>query len=334
MKTTNHEPSHADDWAEDSSNLETQRFMPRPDRVSSIPPAGFRSEEVRTDSATSWSDWRLHLGVFGVLGLGLWVGATDWSDSPPESSIVPIVLDADSFPPVHVQSAEVHASESADSVSKPAKPVRTESTLDRARQGDAEALEMLEEKPANERSFEEIVALSEGRIQRHRDLAWAAAILFASQNFERENAEQIQMILSVVGDPQTFREGLLSLARIKNPIGADLIYQASRKYRHRPEVVEMAEDLLGTRAVIAQASPELSVVIDAIFVEDCKDVRDLLERTLIYGDRRAVRHLTRFTAPNGCGADGREDCFSCIREDDLLDRALLAAKNRHAPEWR
>ncbi len=334
METTNHEPSLADDWAEDSSNLETQRFMPRPDRISSIPPAGFRSEEVRTDSGISWSDWRLHLGVLGVLGLGLWVGARDWSESAPESRDVPIVLDADTFLPVQVESPDVYASQSEAGSDESSTPRHTESTLERARQGDAEALEMLEEKPADQRTLDEIVALSEGRIQRHRDLAWAASILFASQNFEREHTEQIQMILAVVGDPQTFREGLLSLARIKNPIGADLIYQASQKYSHRPEVVEMAEDLLGTRAVIAQASPELSVVIDAIFVEECKDVRELLERTLTYGDRRAVRHLARFTERKGCGADGREDCFSCIREDDLLDRALLAAKNQTAPHWR
>ncbi len=96
----------------------------------------------------------------------------------------------------------------------------------------------------------------------------------------------------------------------------------------------MAEALLGTRAVIAQASPELSAVIDATFVEECKAVRELLERALTYGDRRAIRHLARFSERTGCGADGREDCFSYIRNDDLLERALFVAQSRPAPYWR
>ena len=247
--------------------------------------------------------------------------------------MTPIVLDADQFPP-QLESPVVQASRVEEVSEEAAEPVTAESTLELASRGDAKALEAIERKAPEERSFEEIAALSEGRIQRQRDLAWAAAILFASQNFERGNTEQIPMMLSVVGDPQTFREGLLSLARIDNPIGADLIYQASQSYTHRPEVVEMAEDLLRTRAVIAQASPELSVAIEAPSVHECKAVRDLLERALTYSDRRAVPHLARFEHKSGCGTDRLKDCFSCLRDDDLLERALESAKSRRAPEWK
>lgn len=211
--------------------------------------------------------------------------------------------------------------------------VPPDSLLVRASRGEESALQKLTAKTPRERTLEEVVALSEGRVQTERDEAWAAGILFASQNFESVSSEQIQLMLSIVGDPRTFREGLLSLAKIQHPIGADLIYQASRNYRHLPEVAAMAEELLGTQAVRAQASPELTIVIDSLAVKDCGAVQALLERTLTDGDSRAVRHLVQFAERSGCGVGGQEDCYSCLRASDLLTRALRSAQDRRAPHW-
>ncbi len=248
--------------------------------------------------------------VFGALALGFWTGATLQRDSFRASGREPIELDGDQIAPVPADSALIRAS-----------------------RGEEKAIEKLSEKTPSERSLEEVVALSEGRVQAERDQAWASGILFASQDFDRVNSQQIQTILSVVGDPRTFREGLLSLAKIHHPIGADLIYQASRNYRHLPEVATMAEQLLATQVVRAQASPELTVVIDALSIQECAAAKELLEKTLSDGDSRAVRHLVRFAEREGCGPDGREDCYPCLRQGDLLKRALRAAQDRRAPHW-
>ena len=53
----------------------------------------------------------------------------------------------------------------------------------------------------------------------------------------------------------------------------------------------------------------------------CEDVRAHLSRATV----RALEHR------DGCGDDGRQDCFACLRESTLLDDALKAIEGRPAP---
>jgi len=49
------------------------------------------------------------------------------------------------------------------------------------------------------------------------------------------------------------------------------------------------------------------------------------------GDARAVPLMQSLTSKKGCGFAGFQDCWPCLRRDNLLNEAIKAAEKRPAP---
>lgn len=197
--------------------------------------------------------------------------------------------------------------------------------------GEDSALLQLELKSSRERTFDDLLAIAEGReVQARRD-AKDLARQFAKMDQSRPNHELIQGLLKAAADPITYREAQLGLARHSSSLGPDLLYQVIRQNRYNDVVAEFAQMLLSSEDVYARASNALKVAIAAWDTRECSDARKLLNRALQFADNRAVRPLAKFTQTSGCGEDKTEDCYTCLREDRLLVDALRAAQSRQPP---
>jgi len=81
-----------------------------------------------------------------------------------------------------------------------------------------------------------------------------------------------------------------------------------------------------------KASPALAVALDLREAETCEANAKILERSIDVGDKRAFAPMSRLLRHNGCGPTKRDDCYACLREGDLLKRALTAVKLRREPD--
>lgn len=197
--------------------------------------------------------------------------------------------------------------------------------------GEDAALLQLELKSSRERTFDDLLAIAEGReVQARRD-AKDLAKEFAAMDPLRPNHELIDELLKAAADPYTYREAQLGLARHSSSLGPDLLYQVIRQNRYNDVVTEFAQMLLASEDVYARSSDALKVAIAAWDTRECSDARKLLSRAVRFADNRAVRPLAKFAQTSGCGKDNAEDCYPCLREDGLLVEALKAAQSRRPP---
>ncbi len=215
----------------------------------------------------------------------------------------------------------------ADALASPRDPVK--SLVQRASEGDKEALVQLRKKAASARTPLEVAALAEGDEVRARRHATAAVEALAKQR-AFSDADRAEFYRHA-GNQRTFREALLAMSKSESEAGPDLIYDVSRRFRHQKDIAGFARDLLATPPVYKYASPALTVIIDAETLTECADVRALVDRVAEEGDARAIRHMAKFGKTTGCGQHGIQDCYPCLRGDRALVDALRAAQDRRAP---
>ncbi len=201
-------------------------------------------------------------------------------------------------------------------------------TVKKAFEGEDAALLQLELKSSRDRSFQEVIALAQGREEQARREANELAHRFVKMDPQSPDEELIDQILEASGDPYAYREAQLGLAEHKSRLGPDLLFEVARRYRGSPTVSEFAQMLLASKSVYRRASRGLQVAIDGWATDDCQDARQLLKRARRVGDRRSVFSLAKFAKTTGCGTNQNEDCFSCLRFDDLLLDSLKKARNR------
>jgi len=263
------------------------------------------------------------MGTLGLLAVLFAVLAMD--RGPRVSSVqaqeavacTPIVLDGDAIEPV---------SESVTASLPTATP-----SIDHTHAYDPEALAELKRREPMSLSAEEVEALSIFLEQRAR--ANTEKVIGAIANKPRLTAADEATFLNHASNPQTYREALSQMAQHESWQGPDLIYAAMKRNRSNKEISDFALALLLTHRTYKYASPALTVVIDAETLTECEDIRSLVERTRDEGDNRAVSHLAKFAKRTGCGADGKSDCYPCLREDDAFRDALRAAQGRMPPAF-
>ena len=197
-----------------------------------------------------------------------------------------------------------------------------------AARGEDGALLQIELKDSRERTFEDAIALAEGReVQAQRE-AKELAHRFILMDPQAPDYALIQDLLQAAGDPYAYREAQLGFAEHQSDLGLEMLFQVTRRYTKDQAISEFAQMLLASEAVYRRASPALRVAIDAFDVNDCGGARKLLRRAMKVADNRAVRPLSKFAQTIGCGENGAEDCYPCLREDELLGDALRAAQRR------
>jgi hypothetical protein len=194
-----------------------------------------------------------------------------------------------------------------------------------------EGLKALEAKSIESLSAAELVRLADGHAAQRRDAAKALCQkVQASPSLAADKATQGEL-LHLVGDAETARDALGTLARLPGPLGPDLLYEVWTGTTARNDATELARQLLYSADVRPQASPALSVALELRNAEKCEQFQAALPRALKDGDRRSLHLLVKLTAKRGCGPKKADDCYACLREGDELTATINAVKSRRAP---
>jgi hypothetical protein len=109
------------------------------------------------------------------------------------------------------------------------------------------------------------------------------------------------------------------------------VYEVWTGTRERTEVTSLAQALVYSSDVRPKASPALAVALDLRAAESCEENRRLLPIAERDGDRRSLHLLVKLRKVRGCGANGRMDCYGCLRRGTALGDAIRAVKDKKAP---
>jgi hypothetical protein len=157
------------------------------------------------------------------------------------------------------------------------------------------------------------------------------ALASRTDSGDQLSPDTVAKLRDAVSDPQAAPEALLAMTTLPGTAGADLIYEVTRDERLSAETRQLASDLLGTKAVQANVSEALRVVMDLSRVRTCEEVEPVLARVLEVGDRRALAGLRSLYSTRGCGPRKADDCYPCLRQSALLNRSAEAVRKRRPP---
>jgi DNA-binding response OmpR family regulator len=296
------------------------------------PPETSEALEQPPEMAADRTWWMRGFSVAGI-GVPNWslvalvaLGATAFGvatlrGSPP-STAPAAAAQADSTPAV--------AATPSSSDTRPAAP---DSVLERARRGEALALSELEQLPPGKRTAEQALALSEGWFAKKRTELDALAAQLEHDPSQLDRRDVRRKLIGFSRDASMSLATLRVIAKQKRPIAVDLLYEVWTGTPGRTEATRLAEALVYTAEVRAQASPALSVVLDLRQETDCAKMQAVLERAAEHGDRRSLRPSAKLTLRGGCGEDKTQDCFPCLRKGEELRKTINAVKGRPAPEF-
>jgi hypothetical protein len=194
---------------------------------------------------------------------------------------------------------------------------------------DAEALEA---RRAEELSKDEALTLASARRQRE-----VTRVALLRQNLTRDpglfkDAATLTELRRAAEDPLTAPDALSAMAEAPGPLSADLLYEMWTGTVARNSATELARSLVFSKEVRAKASPELAVALELRIAETCEQNKAILPKVLDKGDRRALALLAKLSRRFGCGANKRQDCYPCLRDDKAVDEAMAAVKKRREPK--
>ncbi len=235
---------------------------------------------------------------------------------PVSESILPVVPSASSGVPVR-------------------NPVTVDQLVTRAEMGDKNAWLRLERRHADDRSAREWYVIGKARTKNDLNPEAMAAFLRAVE-IDGKYASDRELLADVraAADLPETAERVLRLAGIMTGAsGADLLFDVWASTSNRTKLTHQAKELLSTQSVRSKASEALRVALELRDARGCEAFQALLARAITHGDTRSLRPLLGVTKRDGCGAQGTEDCFACLR-DGRLTEALKKAKSRPAPTFR
>ena len=232
------------------------------------------------------------------------------------------------------RAAKPAASASAKSAAPPpsasasAKPEL--SPIERAAQGQKDAVAELEKMPREERTAEQDLALASARAVDKRkqiDELGRKIKLVPKLGRDRNTKKKLE---ELAADREVGNDALAMLSKLPGPVGPDLLYMIWTRTSRKTDTTELAEQLLYSKDVRPKASDALSVALDLRVEDDCDKMKKLLERAQDKADRRSVVPIVHLNVKRGCGPKKTDDCWACLRKTTLVKDALKAA-SRNAP---
>jgi len=212
----------------------------------------------------------------------------------------------------------------------PAVPVggASEQELARAREGGEPALVLLSERYPKDTVV--LIALAK---QRLRDKKHVEAVESVSR--------ALAVDPGVSGDPevasalwatsQAKDSTDAAFALLEGPMGtrgADLIYDLATTSGIRAAVKLRADKWLTSEVFQKQSSPALNALVALQKSTTCRQRYGLLKRAKNVGDARVLEVLKSYQKKTGCGKRGNEDCYTCMRADDLLVQTIRGLEER------
>lgn len=193
-------------------------------------------------------------------------------------------------------------------------------------------------KSAIERTPEEALAISAGHAALARADATRLAEDLSSDPKLFQDRGTMAYLYRLALDPDVAPTLLGALARLEDPVVADLLFDLVDRGEPGARLVLLAEDLLRGPAVLPEASKPLTLILDLRSAKTCERASVLLPRANAVGDERATALLERFRVKAGCGPKRADDCFPCLRDPPIektLEEAIAATKTRRfSPVWR
>ncbi len=293
-------------------------------RPRSLPPYGATS--VPSRSARSVWDRALPIASWGLFVAGITgLAAVLLSGSRTESSEAQAQVESSA-----VESASsVQALRAREPEAKTPEPPAPGGRLaERARRGEQSALFQLAQRRRGERTADDTLAMEEGKAEQARRELSAFLATLGSEDSTRN---QLVRVMGYATDPATMVPAFRALAELPGTKGPDVMYAIWAKAQGGSAAARLAFDLLYSSDLRSKASEALSVVLDLRQARSCEDYERVLPRVVEHADRRALLSLRPLTHRDSCGVDGTEDCYPCLRDSDLLDRALAAAESRSGP---
>jgi hypothetical protein len=202
----------------------------------------------------------------------------------------------------------------------------------RARAGELDALKQIEGRPAKDRSIDDALALAAGhRVLLARDVEALGADLRREPALAADPTV-LARLADLARDPEAAPHALPIVAALPAPVGPDLLHEIATESRH-PATSALAADLLEVPSVRAKTSKALESVLELEAATRCERVRQLLPKVREHGDRRALPRLKQLAKKTGCGRERKDDCWECLRGDDLIagSREVLAKKKPPRP---
>jgi eukaryotic-like serine/threonine-protein kinase len=310
-----------------------------PPREDTLTPALTGATRTTRSNSKSPSRPRLSLGTKGLLG-----------------GVVVVALALAKFGP----SVDQKSAESVQKVQPPPLPSPKPDDaglLDRAASGERDALTELRRRIESE--LPETRDLSDDLERARGNLLAARRYLALGQGFSvirlgsasldaYQNAVKLDPTLAshqrllcdmrtLLVEPDTAQEALHFAQAYLGSGGADVVYDFYREHLGQPKmtsIVARAQRIVKDKAFKTNASPALQVALALEGAEVCADFRGLLQQVIAEGDERSLPKVEALSLREGCGPTASEDCFACLRKEDVpLAHALSILKVRKAPSY-
>lgn len=214
-------------------------------------------------------------------------------------------------------------------------PDRTPALLADAEFGDDKAIEELLRVPPEARSRELWLVLAKGRIAQDKvDSAMQLLRQAVHLKDELENDDEVAaLVRKGASDTKGSKLALATAAETLGYRGVDILFSVWADTRRRTPTTALAEQYLENEKVRERASPALRLALTLRDEVACPDVRKLVTEAKAIGDSRSLRPLAQMRKTRGCGPGKKQDCYACLRDDDLLETAIAAAAERIGPKY-
>lgn len=254
--------------------------------------------------------------------LGAWVLLPDEQAAKPSSSRGSASANPPNRPTAPKSSGESEATASVTSLP---------SLVERAEQGDPNAIEQIEKRPDTERSVTEALAWARGKSALKQHVMASIAKQLRSDLPLSADRETLGRLRPFTEDPETATEALAILASLRTPMSADMLYDVWVRKREKTDAAHLAKSLLYAPEVRESASDALAVALDLRAATTCEQVKDILPRAQQKGDVRSLHLLGKLNSRYGCGRRGGQDCYACLRGTTAINDAIAEVRRRPAP---
>lgn len=203
--------------------------------------------------------------------------------------------------------------------------------IERAETGDGDALFKITNMAPDERSSAMTLALERGyQSQKQKEFKEFARSLESPSGFATPSLTS--RFLGFATSPETMLPAFQHLLGWPGSRGPDVLYTVWEKAPGGSRAASLSQQLLHSPDQRAKATPALATALDLRSATSCDDYLRLLPLVQRDGDQRCSATLRALKHKDGCGDDGQQDCYACLRDSTSLDDALTAADSRVPPQ--
>lgn len=179
---------------------------------------------------------------------------------------------------------------------------------------------------------EALLTSMQGKLQEGRDAeAVGLAIKVLGLSPDRRSDGRVAEALYRLANSATKEASDKAFALLEGTMatkGADIVYQLWLDKGVRDTTHRRAEKWLKGEAFARTASNALVIAVRLRLAESCEKKYEMLPLAAKGGTAFALTYLRELDSTQGCGIDGKSDCFPCLRKDNRLKEAIAQIEGR------